>query len=133
MTQNLKFFSETKNTMSSGLNQPSGLLSVIIPSLMVWRCISAYGMGIMHIEKGNVNVERHINVLEHCMLPSRQCLFQERPHIFQFTSILIASITMPIVARHFTETQRMTPKKISLTKIILYNPNQRKMASKKLS
>ena len=38
---------------------------------------------------------------------------------------------MHIVSWRFTETQSMTPDQISITKIIIVNPNQRKMASKK--
>ena len=52
-------------------------------SLMVWGCISAYGMGSLHIWKGTINAERYIEVLEQHMLPSRQRLFQGRPCIFQ--------------------------------------------------
>ena len=40
----------------------------------------------------------------------------------QFNFICIASVTMTIVSRHFTETQIMTPEQISLTKIIILNP-----------
>ena len=39
--------------------------------------------------------------------------------VIQFNFICIASITMQIVSRRFTETQSMTPKKISLTKLKL--------------
>ena len=35
------------------------------------------------IWKGTINAERYIEVLEQHMLPSRQCLFQGRPCIFQ--------------------------------------------------
>ena len=37
---------------------------------------------------------------------------------------------MQIVSRHFTEIQSMTPEQIPLTKVIILNPNQRKIASK---
>ncbi len=40
-------------------------------SLMVWRCISAYGMGSLHVLEGTMNAERYIKVLEQHMLPSR--------------------------------------------------------------
>ncbi len=40
-------------------------------SLMVWGCISAYGMGSLHVLEGTMNVERYIKVLEQHMLPSR--------------------------------------------------------------
>ncbi len=52
-------------------------------SLMVWGCMSACGMGSLHIWKGTINAERYIQVLEQHMLPSRRCLFQGRPCIFQ--------------------------------------------------
>ncbi len=52
-------------------------------SLMVWGCMSACGMGSLHIWKGTINAERYIQVLEQHMLPSRHHLFQGRPFIFQ--------------------------------------------------
>ncbi len=45
-------------------------------SLMVWGCISAYGMGSLHVLEGTMNAERYIKVLEQHMLPSR-CVFQQ--------------------------------------------------------
>ncbi len=47
-------------------------------SLMVWGCISAYGMGSLHVLEGTMNAERYIKVLEQHMLPSRRRLFQGR-------------------------------------------------------
>ncbi len=41
-------------------------------SLMVWGCMSACGMGSLHIWKGTINAERYIQVLEQHMLPSRR-------------------------------------------------------------
>ncbi len=52
-------------------------------SLMVWGCISAYGMGRLHVLEGTMNAERYIKVLEQHMLPSRRRLFQGRPSVFQ--------------------------------------------------
>ncbi len=52
-------------------------------SLMVWGCMSACGMGSLHVWKGTINAERYIQVLEQHMLPSRRRLFQGRPCIFQ--------------------------------------------------
>ncbi len=52
-------------------------------SLMVCGCISAYGMGSLHVLEGTINAERYIKVLEQHMLPSRRCLFQQdnaKPH-----------------------------------------------------
>ncbi len=40
-------------------------------SLMVWGCISVYGMGSLHVLEGTMNAERYINVLEQHILPSR--------------------------------------------------------------
>ena len=37
-------------------------------SLMVWGCISAYGVGSLHIWKGSINAEQCIEVLEQHML-----------------------------------------------------------------
>ncbi len=51
--------------------------------LMVWGCISAYGMGSLHVLEGTMNAERYIKVLEQHMLPSRRRLFQGRPCVFQ--------------------------------------------------
>uniref|UniRef100_A0AAY4BIP7 Tc1-like transposase DDE domain-containing protein n=1 Tax=Denticeps clupeoides TaxID=299321 RepID=A0AAY4BIP7_9TELE len=52
-------------------------------SLMVWGCMSACGMGSLHVWKGIINAEKYIQVLEQHMLPSRCHLFQGRPCIFQ--------------------------------------------------
>ncbi len=51
--------------------------------LMVWGCISAYGMDSLHVLEGTMNAKRYIKVLEQHMLPSRQRLFQGRPCVFQ--------------------------------------------------
>ncbi len=50
---------------------------------MVWGCISAYGMGSLHVLEGTENAERYIKILEQHMLPFRQRLFQGRPCVFQ--------------------------------------------------
>ncbi len=52
-------------------------------SLMVWGCISVYGMGSLDVSEGTMNAERHVNVLEQHMLPSRWRLFQGRPCVFK--------------------------------------------------
>ncbi len=52
-------------------------------SLMVWGCISVYGMRSLHVLEGTMNAERYIKVLEQHMLPSRRYIFQERPCVFQ--------------------------------------------------
>ena len=59
-------------------------LSVRKPAfLMLWKCISAYRTWNFHIWKGTINAERYIQVLEQHLPPSRWCLFQEGPCIFQ--------------------------------------------------
>ncbi len=58
-------------------------------SLMVWGCISAYGMGSLHVLEGTMNAERYIKVLEQHMLPSRGCVFQQdnaKPHTEAITT-----------------------------------------------
>ena len=52
-------------------------------SVMVWGCVSAHGMGNLHICEGTINAERYIQVLEQHMLPSKRRLFQGRPCLFQ--------------------------------------------------
>ncbi len=37
----------------------------------VWRCISAYGKGSLHVLEGTMNAERYVKILEQHMLPSR--------------------------------------------------------------
>ena len=51
-------------------------------SVMVWGCVSASGIGNLHICEGTINAERYIQVLEQHMLPSKQCLFQRCPCLF---------------------------------------------------
>ncbi len=43
----------------------------------VWGCISAYGMGSLHVLEGTMNAERYIKGLEQHMLPFRWRLFQK--------------------------------------------------------
>ncbi len=57
-------------------------------------CISAYGMGSLHVLEGTMNAERCIKVLEEHMLPSRQCLFQQdkaKPHTAAITTAWLRS------------------------------------------
>ncbi len=49
---------------------------------MVWGCISAYGMGSLHVLEGTMNAERYMKVLKQYMLSSRRRLFQGRPCVF---------------------------------------------------
>ncbi len=63
-------------------------------SLMVWGCISAYGMGSLHVLEGTMNAERYIKVLEQHMLPSRWRLFQQdnaKPHTAAITTAWLRS------------------------------------------
>ncbi len=63
-------------------------------SLMVWECISAYGMGSLHVLEGTMNAERYIKVLEQHMLPSRRGLFQQdnaKPHTAAITTAWLHS------------------------------------------
>ncbi len=63
-------------------------------SLMVWRCISAYSMGSLHVLYGTMNAERYIKVLKQHMLPSRQCVFQQdnaKPHTAAITTAWLRS------------------------------------------
>ncbi len=63
-------------------------------SLMVWGCISAYGMGSLHVLEGTMNTERYIKVLEEHMLPSRQRVFQQdnaKPHTAAITTAWLRS------------------------------------------
>ncbi len=58
-------------------------------SLMVWGCISAYGMGSLHVLEGTMNAERYIKFLEQHMLPSRRHVFQQdnaKPHTAAITT-----------------------------------------------
>ncbi len=63
-------------------------------SLMVWGCISAYGMGSLHVLEGTMNAERYIKVLEQHMLPSRRRVFQQdnaKPHTAAITTAWLHS------------------------------------------
>ncbi len=63
-------------------------------SLMVWGCISVYGMGSLHVLEGTMNAERYIKVLEQNMLPSRQRAFQQdnaKPHTAAITTAWLRS------------------------------------------
>ncbi len=63
-------------------------------SLMVWGCISAYGMGSLHVLEGTMNAERYIKVLEQHMLPSRRRVFQldnAKPHTAAITTAWLRS------------------------------------------
>ncbi len=63
-------------------------------SLMVWGCISVYGMGSLHVLEGTMNAERYIKVLEQHMLPSRRRVFQQdnaKPHTAAITTAWLHS------------------------------------------
>ncbi len=81
-------------------------------SLMVWGCISAYGMGSLHVFEGTINAERYIKVLEQYMLPSRlrliqgrSCVFQQdniKPHTAAITTAWLHSRRVCLQSRSFT-------------------------------
>ncbi len=54
-------------------------------SLMVWGCISAYGMNSLHDLEGTMNAERYIKFLEQHMFPPDDVYFSRtmRNHILQ--------------------------------------------------
>ncbi len=57
-------------------------------SLMLWGCISAKGMGSLHVLDATMNAEKYIKVLEQHMLPSRWRVFQQdnaKPHTAAIT------------------------------------------------
>ncbi len=61
-------------------------------SLMV--CISAYGMGSLHVLEGIMNAERYIKVLEQHMLPSRRRVYQQdnaKPYTAAITTAWLRS------------------------------------------
>ncbi len=63
-------------------------------SLMVWGCISAYGMASLHVLEGTMNAERYIKVLEQHMLPSKRRVFQQdnaKPHNAAITTAWLHS------------------------------------------
>ncbi len=63
-------------------------------SLTVWGCISAYGMGSLHVSEGTMNAEMYIKILEQHMLPSRQRVFQldnAKPHTAAITTAWLYS------------------------------------------
>ncbi len=57
-------------------------------SLMLWGCISAYGMGSLHVLEGTMNAERYIKVLEQHMLPSRWRVLHLHLHLVIWQTLL---------------------------------------------
>ncbi len=63
-------------------------------SLMVWGCISTYGMGSLHVLEDTMNAEKYKKILEQHMLPSRRCVFQQenaKPHTAAITAAWLRS------------------------------------------
>ncbi len=61
---------------------------------MLWRCISSYGMGSLHVLEGTMNAERYTKFLEQHMLPSRWQVFQQdnaKPHSAAITTAWLCS------------------------------------------
>ena len=52
---------------------------------MVWGCVSAHGMGNLHICEGTINAERYIQVVEQYMLHPSNILFMDAPDYFSKT------------------------------------------------
>lgn len=53
-------------------------------SVMIWGCMSAQGVGKLHIVEGTVNAVRYINILEDSLIPSIETLkTRENDYIFQ--------------------------------------------------
>ncbi len=80
---NLTFLLEITDAVPSGLKRRENFLRVIsiqlkkTASLMVWGCISSYGMGSLNVLEGTMNAERYIKILEQHMLPPRRHVFQQ--------------------------------------------------------
>ncbi len=87
------------DAVSSGLKrrETSSMLSVFRSKASisdVWGCISAYGMGSLHVLEGTMNAERYIKVLEQHMLSSRWRVFQQgnaKPHTAAITTAWLRS------------------------------------------
>ncbi len=77
--------------------RPSSVLSAFSSKASIsdgMGCISAYGMGSLHVLEGTMNAERYIKVLEQHMLPSRRRLFQQdhaKPHTAAITTAWLRS------------------------------------------
>ncbi len=99
MSPNFTFLLEITDAVSSRLKRRETFQRVISvqfksQSLMVWGCISAYGMGSLHVLEGTMNAERYIEVLEQHMLPSRRRVFQQdnaKPHTAAITTAWLCS------------------------------------------
>lgn len=52
-------------------------------SLMVWGCMSAKGVGILHFIDGTVNAARYQTILSECLLPSLEKLSEFGEYVFQ--------------------------------------------------
>ena len=50
--------------------------------VMVWGCITAHGMGDLHICEGTIHAEAYVGILERHMLLSRRQLFPGTPCLF---------------------------------------------------
>ncbi len=85
---NLTFVLEITDAVSSKLKRRETFRRVISiqfkrQHLWWYGCISAYGMGSLHVLEGTMNAERYTKILEQHMLPSRWRLFRGRPCGFQ--------------------------------------------------
>ncbi len=69
-------------------------------SLMVWGCISAYGLGSLHVLEGTINAERYIKILEQQMLSTRRRVFEQdnaKPHTADITTAWVRSRRVPLL------------------------------------
>ncbi len=69
-------------------------------SLMVWGCISAYGLGSLHVLEGTINAERYIKILEQHLLSSRRRVFEQdnsKPHTADITTAWLRSRRVPLL------------------------------------
>lgn len=46
--------------------------------IMVWGCMAASGVGRLHIVDGMINATKYIDILQKCMMPSAQRLFDDQ-------------------------------------------------------
>ena len=89
---------EERDRPSSGLKPAS---------LMVWRCLSTYSMGNLHVQKGTMNAERSMKVLEQHLLPSRISAGQWKPDCSCY-NIMASSETSPAAEPTWLQSRSFT-------------------------
>lgn len=91
---------------SSGLKteDEEDLLSVQKPtSLMVWGCISVYGMGSLQIWKQTINAERYIQVLQQHMLPSTTSFWNWVCNLMLYNVHIVSKVSHYYSCRQFVD------------------------------